>query len=232
MENIEKSLSGTSYGKLILKGTFGAVPIVGSMLSEIIGAFPDKFDKRKLEFLVRLNEELEKIKLELNEIKIAQNELFLDTILNNQPAFIKTSDEETKKAIINSIVSVALDNEKNYDESMHFNRILINLSGAHLRALKFYSSFRYHSNLALGDEKMILNYAVKQLSFTEDIFKLVTRDLISNSLLEEVTEVGTISAYFSGSFSAVLKRGLINQPDFPLSPFGLRFVEYIRLHKH
>src|ERR1035437_2463632 len=100
MSNINKPTAG-DYSYAVAKGGLGAIPIVGSVASELLGLLvTPPLEKRRQNWMTEVGEKLKELE-ENSKIDLstpADNEQFIDTALVATTLALKTSEEEKIKA--------------------------------------------------------------------------------------------------------------------------------------
>lgn len=127
----------------LVKGTFGSIPIVGSLASEIFGLLiTPPLEKRRAEWMNDIAEKLSAIekkqRIDFNDLQ--NNEQFVDVILQATTFALKTSEKNKINSFKNAVLNTALGLSPDKTKSQIFLNQLDKFTTWHILILDFINS--------------------------------------------------------------------------------------------
>jgi len=176
-----------------VKGAFGAIPVVGSLISEYIGLTNDIIvSKRQDEWMFMVEEKLEK--LECNMSEIADNEFFYSCVQIATVGALKAYESEKRKlfadALYNSYTITDISNEK----KLTFLHLIDRYNLITIIQLQLFSETEadFKSEVSKNPEYAYSQEQIKQYTpIPEDdvgFTRAIISQLASDGLCEEVSE--------------------------------------------
>lgn len=180
--NLDKAVS-------IAKGVFGAAPVIGSIMAEVVGAIiPNQRIDRITRFVEILDEKLDGINQDLIRLKV-HDEYFIDLM---EDGFILASRAITddRKEQIATIIKNSINNEElSHLEEKRLLNILSELSDAEIIILQFYALIGQDQKDFLEKHKDIIEEPIVHMKSSKEeinkvaIFKTFKQKLVSLNLL-------------------------------------------------
>lgn len=190
MSNINKPTAG-DYSYAVAKGGLGAIPIVGSVASELLGLLvTPPLEKRRQNWMTEVGEKLKELeensKIDLSTL--ADNEQFIDTVLVATTLALKTSEEEKIKAFQNAILNTALGQASDKTKGQIFLNLLDTFTVWHIKILHFIDNpTKWFENAGqtppsfmMGSLSSVLINAFPPLSGQQELLDVIWRDLHDN----------------------------------------------------
>lgn len=172
----------------LVKGGLGAIPVVGSLATEIFGLIvTPPLEKRRAEWM---NEIAAKLKeLEENKIinfeELQNNEQFIDVVLQATTLALRTSEKEKIKAFQNAVLNTASGDSPDQTLSQIFLNQLDSFTTWHIKVLKFIDSPKLWFERAgktppsymAGSISAVIKEAFPELKNQDDLLDLIWNDL-------------------------------------------------------
>lgn len=142
----------------LVKGGLGALPIIGSLATEIFGLIvTPPLEKRRAEWMNEVANKLKELetnkKIDFNEL--AENEQFIDIVLQSTTFALKTSEKKKIDCFKNAILNTAIGDSPDKTKSQIFLNQLDKFTVWHLIILDFIDSPR---NWFIKNDKTPPNY--------------------------------------------------------------------------
>lgn len=182
-------LSGKDIAHSLVKGGFGAIPVIGSLAAEIFGlVVTQSLDKRRAEWMNEVAERLKELEdkkiIDLEEL--GANEQFIDIVLQATTYALKTSDKEKIKAFRNAILNTATGDSPDITVSQIFLNQLDRFTVWHIKILKFIDSpsewfkkaEKVPPNYMSGSISFILEDAYPELKNQDELVDIIWNDLL------------------------------------------------------
>lgn len=136
-------ITAKDIGHSLAKGGLGAIPVIGSLASEIFGlVVTPPLEKRRAEWMNVVAEKLKELenrqKVNLDELK--ENEQFIDVVLQATTFAFKTSEEKKIKCFRNAILTTAKGDAPDKTKSQIFLNQLDKFTAWHIVILNFNDS--------------------------------------------------------------------------------------------
>jgi hypothetical protein len=184
----ELTPSGKDYAYSLVKGGLGAIPMVGSLATEIFSLIiAPPLERRKGEWMNEISAKLaelsDKYAVDLNSLK--ENELFLDTVLQATTYALKTSEREKIIAFQNAIINTAVGDSPDKTVTQIFLNQLDNLTVWHIKILKlidhpknWYQTFnRALPSYSMASLSTLFIHAFPELNDKNDLLEIIWNDL-------------------------------------------------------
>ena len=223
MNDINKPTTG-DYTFAMTKGGLGAIPIVGSIASELLGLLvTPPLEKRRQHWMTEVGTKLkeleEKGKIDLSYL--SDNEQFIDTVLVATTLALKTSEEEKIKAFKNAILNTALGETSDKTKGQIFLNLLDTFTIWHIKILHFIdnptkwfeNAGQTPPNSFMGSLSRVLISAFPPLSGQQELLDVIWRDLHDNGLHNT-----------SGLMTMMTGDGLLANRTTPLGQEFLKFI--------
>jgi hypothetical protein len=190
MSEINKPTAG-DYTFALTKGGLGAIPIVGSIASELLGLLvTPPLEKRRQNWMTEVGTKLKELE-ENNKIDLstlADNEQFIDTVLVATTLALKTSEEEKIKAFKNAILNTALGESADKTKGQIFLNLLDSFTVWHIKILHlidnptkwFENAGQTPPSFYMGSLSSVLTTAFPPLSGQQELVDVIWRDLHDN----------------------------------------------------
>lgn len=215
------SKSTGDYIHSAVNASLGAVPIVGSFLSEFfLNVIAPPYEKRKEEWMTNVANIIEDLTLQtafkIDDLK--ENEGFLDAVLIATKAAIATSSVEKQNNLLNALQNIALHKNQDKVKSTIFLNFIDRFTAAHIVICSILANPNdFRSPRGEFDTKETYRELVnKNLHNIDDqVINVIVKELYDNGLI-------TISS-----------SGLDNAPPFMdegmsrLTEFGKQFMAFI-----
>ena len=192
MSDINKPTAG-DYTFALTKGGLGAIPIVGSIASELLGLLvTPPLEKRRQDWMTEVGTKLKELeensKIDLSTL--ADNEQFIDTVLVATTLALKTSEKEKIKAFQNAIINTALGVSSDKTKAQIFLNLLDTFTVWHIKILHFIDNpTKWYENAGqnppsflMGSLSSVLINAFPPLSGQQELLDVIWRDLHDNGL--------------------------------------------------
>ena len=190
MSDINKPTAG-DYTFALTKGGLGAIPIVGSIASELLGLLvTPPLEKRRQDWMTEVGTKLKELeensKIDLSTL--ADNEQFIDTVLVATTLALKTSEKEKIKAFQNAILNTALGVSSDNTKGQIFLNLLDTFTIWHIKILHFIdnptkwfeNAGQNPPNFMMGNLSSVLTNAFPPLSGQQELLDVIWRDLHDN----------------------------------------------------
>lgn len=204
MSDINNPTAG-DYSYAVAKGGLGAIPIVGSVASELLGLLvTPPLEKRRQKWMTEVGQKLKELeessKIDLSTL--ADNEQFIDTVLVATTLALKTSEDEKIKAFQNAILSTALGQPLDKTKGQVFLNLLDSFTVWHIKILHFIDNpIRWYENaretppdIMMGSLSGILIKTFPSLSGQQELLDVIWRDLHDNGLHNTGSLMATMSS--------------------------------------
>lgn len=131
--------SGADIAHSIVQAGVGAVPVLGSLLTEIIEvSWQPRLERRRAEWLSSLGARLESLAQEVTDVRDrVESDEFLEVFIEAARAAQATHEEEKRDALRNAVINTALEVEESQAWRLIFVNRLADLQPAHLHLLSF-----------------------------------------------------------------------------------------------
>jgi len=186
-DKINKKTKG-DVAHSLTKGGLGAIPIIGSLATEIFGLIvTPPVEKRRAEWM---NEIADKLKfLEENRkidfLELQNNEHFIDVVLQATTLALKTSEKEKIKAFQNAVLNTASGQSPDQTISQIFLNQLDSFTTWHIIILKFIDSPRQWFQKAnrtapsymASSISTVIKEAFPELNNQDDLLDIIWNDL-------------------------------------------------------
>ncbi|WP_439259108.1 hypothetical protein [Lonepinella sp. BR2930] len=172
----------TDKTTLLLKGALGAIPYIGSLLSEITNIIPNQRIDRIVAYIQKLSEKLDAIEIDIVNICENADSPYLILIEDSfiQASRVITSDR--REYIASLIVNGLTDDETNIERHRYLLRLLSELNDEEIIWLRFYlkpyfggdEEFRKRHENVLTLARHYINAPVEQqnLASLQDSYKV------------------------------------------------------------
>jgi len=190
MNDINKPTAG-DYSFAMTKGGLGAIPIVGSIASELLGLLvTPPLEKRRQNWMTEVGTKLKELeeKGKIDLTNLSENEQFIDTVLVATTLALKTSEEEKIKAFKNAILNTALGETSDKTKGQIFLNLLDTFTIWHIKILHFIdnptkwfeNAGQTPPNSIMGSLSRVLISAFPPLSGQQELVDVIWRDLHDN----------------------------------------------------
>lgn len=174
----------------LVKGGFGAIPIIGSLAAEIFGlVVTPPLDKRRAEWMNEVTEKLKELenKKVIDFEELQSNEQFIDVVLQATSYALKTSEKEKIRAFRNAILNTATGDSPNKTVSQIFLNQLDRFTVWHIKILNFIDSPRQWfkrfdkipPNYMSGSISSVLEEAYPELKNQDALVEIIWNDLLT-----------------------------------------------------
>jgi hypothetical protein len=209
----------------LVKGGLGAIPIVGSLASEIFSLIvTPPLEKRRAEWMNEIASKLKELEdknlLNINELK--NNEQFIDVVLQATTHALKTSEKEKILAFQNAILNTAKGEAPEKATSQIFLNQLDSFTVWHIKVLKFIDNPRQWfqntnitpPNLMIGGSiSDVIEHAFPDLKNQDDLLNIIWNDL-KNAGFHRTSGIKTM----------MTGNGTLSNRT---TPFGKQFLNFI-----
>lgn len=188
MTNKLITTTGGDIAHSFIKGGLGAIPVIGSLATEIFSLIvTPPLERRKGEWMNEIASKLKELsdnkRIDLESLK--DNEQFLDIVLQATAYALKTSEKEKIIAFQNAILNTAIGNSPDKTISQIFLNQLDNFTVWHIRILKFIDNPRnWYSNVnrtptsvMIGSISGRIQDAYPELKNQNDLLEIIWNDL-------------------------------------------------------
>lgn len=223
MSDKNKPTAG-DYTFAFTKGGLGAIPIVGSIASELLGLLiTPPLEKRRQDWMMEVGTKLKELeenrKIDLSTL--ADDEQFIDTVLVATTLALKTSEKEKIKAFQNAILNTALGVSSDKTKGQIFLNLLATFTVWHIKILHFIdnptkwfeNAEQNPPNFMMGSLSSVLTNAFPPLSGQQELLDVIWRDLHDNGFHNT-----------SGLMTTMSGNGLL---DNRTTQFGQEFLKFI-----
>jgi hypothetical protein len=188
------------------KATLSLIPIFGGPAAEIFAALiTPSLQRRRDNWIEEIGTGLQSLQDQFEDFKLEslqQNEKFITTLLHASASAIRNHNQEKLEALRNAVLNAALPNSPDEDLQLMFINYIDELTGWHLRLLKFLenpvewaakNNIEYPNWYAggLGD---VIEVAFPELQGRADFYDQLLSDLHSRRLSIARGSSGLISA--------------------------------------
>lgn len=191
-EEIDLSTNEFDIAAMTAKSVFGAIPGVGSLLSELTSAIiPNQRFDRLIEYVKILNDKISQIPQDVLEI-IKNDPYFIDLI---EEGFIQASRAITKdrKEYIASILYTGICNdEKNFIESKYFLKLLSELNELEIITLTSYY-YCIETEKASEFKNKHRNILEQRFVYEEEEDSLILSSDVQQNYKEHLLRLGLLS---------------------------------------
>jgi len=190
VSDINKPSAG-DYSYAVAKGGIGAIPIVGSLASELLGLLvTPPLEKRRQKLLIEIGGKLKQLeeKGAIDLSTLASNDQFVDTVLVATTNALKTSEEEKLKSFQNAILNTALGHSSDKTKGQIFLNLLDKFTVWHIKILHFIDNpTKWFENAGqtapsfmMGSLSSVLINAFPDLSGQQELLDVIWQDLHDN----------------------------------------------------
>ncbi len=180
--------SGGDVVHSLTKGVLGAIPVIGSLATEIFETIiTPPLEKRRVEWMNDISERLKSLegKHNINIQELKDNEQFIDIVLQATILALKTSEKEKIEAFQNAVLNTASGDSPEQTISQIFLNLLDSFTVWHIKILKFIDNpilwFNKNSktppNFTMGSISLVLMEAFPELKNREELLDLIWNDL-------------------------------------------------------
>jgi hypothetical protein len=203
MNDINDPTQG-DYAYSISKGLLSAIPIAGSLASELLGLLiASPLEKRRQKWMTEVGERLKALEEEgkIDLSTLGENEQFIDAVLVATSYALKSSEEEKVRAFQNAILNKALGQSIDKTKSQIFLNLLDSFTVWHIKILHFIDNpagwFEHAGQtppkLMMGSLARVLVDAFPDLSGQQELMDVIWRDLHNNGFHNSSTLRTTMS---------------------------------------
>lgn len=202
--------TGNDIAHSLTKGGLGAIPIIGSLATEIFSLIvTPPLEKRRAKWMNEVASKLKDLegKTSLNIESLKDNEQFIDVLLQATTHALKTSEKEKIVAFQNAILNTASGEAPEKTISQIFLNQLDSFTVWHIKVLKFIDNPRQWfqnanmtpPNLMAGSISQVLKHAFPELKNQDELLDIIWNDLESagfhrtGSIKTTMTGDGTLS---------------------------------------
>jgi len=186
-EKINKTTKG-DIAQSIVKGSIGAIPIVGSLASEIFGLIvTPPLEKRRAEWMNEVAEKLKELesKGQIDFDKLREDDQFLNIMLQSTSFALKTSEKEKILCFKNALTNAARGECPDKTKTQIFLNQLDNFTTWHIRILKLIDNPKYwykrqereQPNYMMGSISSMLKDAFPELKSQDELIEVIWNDL-------------------------------------------------------
>jgi len=212
----------------IVKGGLGAIPVFGSLATEIFGLIlTPPLEKRRAEWMNEISvklKELEENKT-INFEELQNNEQFIDVVLQSTTLALRTSDKEKIKAFQNAVLNTATGDSPDQTLSQIFLNQLDSFTIWHIKVLKFIDSPKLWFESAgktppsymAGSISAVIKVAFPELKNQDDLLDIIWNDLSTAGFHRT-----------SGIKSTISGDGVLNERT---TTIGKQFIQFITNEK-
>lgn len=192
MDEINKTTAG-DVSHAVTKGVLGAIPIAGSLASELFGLIlTPPLEKRRQNWMTEIGKKLQELeeKTQIDLSSLATNEQFIDTVLVATSLALKTSETDKIIAFQNAILNTAMGECPDKTKGQIFLNLLDTFTVWHIKILHFIDNpAKWFENagqtpprLLMGSLSSVLKSAFPPLSGQQELLDVIWRDLHDNGL--------------------------------------------------
>lgn len=188
-ENPNKTTKG-DIAHSIAKGGIGAIPLIGSLASELFGLLvTPPLENRRAKWMNDVAEKLKELesKGEIDFEKLKNNEKFLDVMLQTTSLALKTSEKEKIDALRNALLNTAKGESPDITKSQIFLNQIDRFTTWHIKILKlidcpsdwFKKANRNPPSYMMGSISSMIKDAYPELKGQDDLIDIIWSDLES-----------------------------------------------------
>lgn len=223
----ELQTSTSDYVASAAKSALGAVPFIGSLLSELAGTIiPNQRIERIVKFAEKLELKISQLEQEFVKSQF-KNEEFNDLIEEGLRQSTRSLSDERRDYIV-SLISNSLSSEDiEYQESKHLLRILGELTDIEVIWLRFYLV----STIG-GDEE----FREKHKELLQPISRsmgaptaVLDKGALQDSYKEHLCQLGLLEKVYGSQLDS--KRGGLKIKSYNITPFGRLLLREIGLNR-
>ena len=172
----------------LVQGGFGAIPVIGSLASEIFGlVVTPPLEKRRAEWMNEVAEKLKELEskreIDFNELK--ENEQFIDVVLQATTFVLKTSEKKKIECYRNAILNTAIGDSPDKTKSQIFLNQLDKFTTWHIVILDFIDSpnewfkkmGKTPPSLMMGSLHSVIIDAFSELKGQDELLDIIWGDL-------------------------------------------------------
>ncbi|WP_236979957.1 hypothetical protein [Membranihabitans maritimus] len=142
IDNVNKT-NKKDIAHSLAKGGLGAIPVIGSLASEIFGlVLTPPLERRRAEWMDEIAEKLKELEskreIDLDELK--ENELFIDIVLQATTFALKTAERKKIECFKNAVLNTAIGESPDKTKSQIFLNQLDKFTTWHIIILDFIDS--------------------------------------------------------------------------------------------
>ena len=222
-EKISKMTKG-DVAHSITKGSIGAIPIVGSLASEIFGLIvTPPLEKRRAEWMNEVADKLKELEangqIDCNQLK--EDDQFLDIVLQSTSFALKTSEKEKIQCFKNALINAAKGECPDKTRTQIFLNQLDNFTTWHIRIIKLIDNpndwyerqGKRPPSYMMGSISSMLKDAFPELKSQDELIEVIWNDLESVGF----HRTGNVKTTMSGN-------GVLSERT---TEFGKEFLEFI-----
>lgn len=177
----------------ITKTGLAMMPVIGGPASELFSQLiTPPVEKRRNNFINRLDHRLKDLEISVQELEeLFKKEHFITAILTASQVAMRTHEEEKLDALCNAVLNTIAPNAPEEDLQLILLNLIDNLTGWHLRILKFFENpgvWLKINNVRLpqvhnGTPSDLLKLAYPELSDRREFYDHVIKDLFNRGLM-------------------------------------------------
>ena len=212
----------------LIKGAVSAIPIAGSVISEVGNLYLNPLEKRKQEWMNEVCRTIEDIQNRFSRLpaSLEADEAFISFLYQTTIIAFKNHQQEKLKALSNALVSAADPENVSEDLTFQFIRYIDDLSVTHLKIL---AGLERHAGQLMRLKKLEQVYGQFQsltgLSIDRAMFRSFIQDLDSR-LLILIGDIDDFPEYASKRSGLLLQKSKTHPLE--VTALGLMFLEFVR----
>tara|TARA_R110002124_G_scaffold60757_1_gene166539 strand:- start:8513 stop:9196 length:684 start_codon:yes stop_codon:yes gene_type:complete len=223
MDNPNKTTKG-DIAHSIAKSGIGAIPVIGSLASEIFGLIvTPPLEKRRAEWMNEVAQKLKELE-SLGQVdfdKLKDNEEFLDIVLQSTSYALKTSEKEKINSLKNALLNTAKGESPDKTKSQIFLTQIDKFTKWHIKILKlidnprdwFERAGKQPPSYMMGSISSMLKDAFPELKSQDELVDIIWKDLENVGF----HKTGSVKSTMSGD-------GVLSERT---TEFGKEFLEFI-----
>lgn len=211
----------------VVKGALSAIPIVGGVVSEVVGLFINPLERRRDAWLKDVAETIVDIQEKLNRLpsELQTDERFLSGLYQATHVALRTHRKEKHRFLRNALFHVA-ETLISEDEEAYFLRLIDDLTVCHVLILQTLSEHLSDQMLTNDMATLVSNFrSISGIEVDEDLFRTFLRDLDGFSLVH-ASGVNDLDSYAADESTAVFE--VATERPLTITVTGERFVAFIR----
>ncbi len=220
--------TGIDHIVSIIKATLSAFPYGGGVIASLISDYiPKSREKRTVDFIKKVAEDLESLKDRVNKDYVKSDE-FQYLFQKAWRVAIEYYQEEKIEGFRAILINSAIGKEATGDDRDLFINILNDLTGYHFQMLKVFQNpvewnAKHDNRVRVASVIVSLNQILRQCfpDWDEEKIKIIIDDLYYKKL----------SSISSDRLKVGQTGGGIEKLNHALTPFGKRFIGYVTLEK-
>ena len=207
----------------VIKAAVAAFPLGGGIVASLISDYiPKSREKKTIEFIKRLSEDLEQHKEHVNEEYVKSDE-FQFLLIRSWRAAVEHFQVEKIEGFRALLVNAALGKTSTSDERELFVNILDNLTGYHFEMLKLLKDpvawNQQHGNPVNPSGMVSISQILRLLlpHWDDARIEIILNDLYAKGLSSSGAE----------RIKSMLSGGGIERMQNSLTPFGMKFLDFV-----